>query len=179
MSLDGLLEIGFDGYAVGGLAVGEPKEDMHRILTMSAENAADKPRYLMGWASRKIWWKGAPRYRYVRLRDADPQRPQRSFCLPPMGWSRSATPSTGMTPAPLDADCDCYTCKNYTRSYLYHLDKCNEILGARLNTIHNLRYYQRVMQGLRDAIEQGKLDDFVTEFYRRQGKPASTGEMTK
>lgn len=71
----------------------------------------------------------------------------------------------------LDADCDCYTCKNYTRSYLYHLDKCNEILGARLNTIHNLRYYQRVMQGLRDAIEQGKLDDFVTEFYRRQGKP--------
>jgi preprotein translocase subunit SecD len=61
----------------------------------------------------------------------------------------------------LDADCDCYTCKNYTRSYLYHLDKCNEILGARLNTIHNLRYYQRVMQGLRDAIEQGKLDDFV------------------
>ncbi|MGL5153523.1 MAG: tRNA-guanine transglycosylase, partial [Aeromonas veronii] len=56
-------------------------------------------------------------------------------------------------------------------SYLHHLDKCNEILGARLNTIHNLRYYQRVMQGLRDAIEQGKLDDFVTEFYRRQGKP--------
>ena len=71
----------------------------------------------------------------------------------------------------LDENCDCYTCKNYSRSYLHHLDKCNEILGARLNTIHNLRYYQRVMQGLRDAIDAGTLDEFVQEFYEQKGLP--------
>ncbi len=70
----------------------------------------------------------------------------------------------------LDAECDCYTCKNYTKSYLHHLDRCNEMLGARLNTIHNLRYYQRLMQGLRDAIDAGTLDAFVADFYQRQGK---------
>jgi queuine tRNA-ribosyltransferase len=69
----------------------------------------------------------------------------------------------------LDAECDCYTCENYSRAYLHHLDKCNEILGARLNTIHNLRYYQRLMQGLRDAIEADKLDEFVADFYARRG----------
>ena len=70
----------------------------------------------------------------------------------------------------LDAECDCYTCRNYSRAYLYHLDRCNEILGARLNTIHNLRYYQRLMAGLRKAIEEGKLEHFVSEFYQRTGK---------
>lgn len=73
--------------------------------------------------------------------------------------------------SPLDENFDCYTCKNYSRSYLHHLDKCNEILGARLNTIHNLRYYQRVMQGLRDAIDAGTLDEFVQEFYEQKGLP--------
>ena len=72
--------------------------------------------------------------------------------------------------SPLDAECDCYTCKNYTRAYLYHLDKCGEILGARLNTIHNLRYYQRLMKGLRDAISAVTLDEFVDLFYKRIGK---------
>jgi len=78
------------------------------------------------------------------------------------------------TTSPLDENCDCYTCKNYSRSYLHHLDKCNEILGARLNTIHNLRYYQRVMQGLRDAIDAGTLDEFVQEFYEQKGLPSGT-----
>ena len=64
-----------------------------------------------------------------------------------------------------------YTCRNYSRAYLHHLDRCNEILGARLNTIHNLRYYQRLMAGLRKAIEEGKLESFVTDFYQRQGRP--------
>jgi len=72
---------------------------------------------------------------------------------------------------PLDEKCDCYTCKNYSRSYLHHLDKCNEILGARLNTIHNLRYYQRIMQGLRKAIAAKELDAFVTEFYALKDMP--------
>jgi len=72
---------------------------------------------------------------------------------------------------PLDAECDCYTCKNYSRAYLHHLDKCNEILGSQLNTLHNLRFYQRVMKGLRDAIEQGKLEEFVAEFYALRDLP--------
>jgi queuine tRNA-ribosyltransferase len=73
--------------------------------------------------------------------------------------------------SPLDKDCDCYTCRHYSRAYLHHLDRCNEILGARLNTIHNLRHYQRLMAGLRQAIEEGKLEQFVADFYGRIGKP--------
>lgn len=73
--------------------------------------------------------------------------------------------------SPLDEQCDCYTCRNYSRAYLHHLDRCNEILGARLNTIHNLRYYQRLMAGLRKAIEEGNLEQFVEDFYQRIGKP--------
>jgi len=73
--------------------------------------------------------------------------------------------------SPLDAECDCYTCKNYSRSYLHHLDRCNEILGARLNTIHNLHHYQKLMQGLRAAIAAGTLEAFVAEFYQKRGMP--------
>ena len=79
-------------------------------------------------------------------------------------------PQASLT-ASLDPECDCYTCKNYTKAYLYHLDKCGEILGARLNTIHNLRYYQRLMAEIRQAIEDDRFDDFVVEFYARMGKP--------
>jgi queuine tRNA-ribosyltransferase len=74
-------------------------------------------------------------------------------------------------PRPLDETCDCYTCKNYSRAYLHHLDKCKEILGSQLNTLHNLHFYQKVMQGLRGAIEQGKLEEFVEEFYAQRGLP--------
>jgi queuine tRNA-ribosyltransferase len=74
--------------------------------------------------------------------------------------------------SPIDAECDCYTCQNYTRSYLHHLDKCKEMLGARLNSIHNLRYYQRLMRDLRQAIEQGKLQHFVDKFYQQQDSQA-------
>jgi len=73
-------------------------------------------------------------------------------------------------PAPLDDECDCYTCRNYSRAYLHHLDKCNEILGSHLNTVHNLRYYQRLMAGLRGAIEQDRLDGFVADFYTKMGQ---------
>ena len=69
---------------------------------------------------------------------------------------------------PLDEECDCYTCKNYSRAYLYHLDKCNEILGARLNTIHNLKYYQDLMQGIRSSIDENRFEEFVEEFYSRR-----------
>jgi len=77
---------------------------------------------------------------------------------------------------PLDARCDCYTCTNFSRAYLHHLDKCGEILGAQLNTIHNLRHYQLIMQELRDAIAENRLDAYVAEFYLRQDKTRFTLE---
>ena len=152
--------------------MGEPKEDMHRILEhVYPKIPADKPRYLMGVGKPEDLVEGVRRG--IDMFDCVmPTRNARNGHLfTTDGVVKIRNAKYREDTSTLDADCDCYTCKNYTRSYLYHLDKCNEILGARLNTIHNLRYYQRVMQGLRDAIEQGKLDDFVTEFYRRQGKP--------
>ena len=175
ISVKGLVEIGFDGYAVGGLAVGEPKEDMHRILEhVCPQIPADKPRYLMGVGKPEDLVEGVRRG--VDMFDCVmPTRNARNghlFTTNGVIKIRNAKHRDDIST--LDAECDCYTCKNYTRSYLYHLDRCNEILGARLNTIHNLRYYQRLMQGLRDAIDAGTLDDFVADFYQRQGKPVPT-----
>ena len=78
---------------------------------------------------------------------------------------------TSATPRPLDPDCDCYTCRNYSRAYLHHLDRCNEILGARLNTIHNLHYYQTLMRDIRTAIENGGFASFRDDFYARRELP--------
>ncbi len=172
ISLKGLMSIGFDGYAVGGLAVGEPKADMHRILEhVCPQIPEDKPRYLMGVGKPEDLVEGVRRG--IDMFDCVmPTRNARNghlFTTDGVVKIRNAQHKDDTST--LDADCDCYTCQNYTRSYLYHLDRCNEILGARLNTIHNLRYYQRLMQGLRDAIDAGTLDAFVEEFYRRQGKP--------
>ena len=171
-SMAGLEEIGFDGYAIGGLSVGEPKEDMIRILEHLGDNMpADKPRYLMGV--------GKP----ADLVEAVMRGIDMFDCVMPTRNARNGHlfTSTGVIKirnavhrgdtSPLDAECDCYTCQNFTRGYLHHLDKCGEILGAQLNTIHNLRYYQNLMQGLRDAIENDNLDAFVDEFYRKQGQP--------
>ena len=171
-SMAGLEEIGFDGYAIGGLSVGEPKEDMIRILEHLGDNMpADKPRYLMGV--------GKP----ADLVEAVLRGIDMFDCVMPTRNARNGHlfTSTGVIKirnavhrgdtSPLDAECDCYTCQNFTRGYLHHLDKCGEILGAQLNTIHNLRYYQNLMQGLRDAIENDQLDEFVDEFYRKQGQP--------
>jgi len=171
VSLDGLQNIGFDGYAVGGLAVGEPKEDMHRILRhVLPKLPVDKPRYLMGVGKPEDLVEGVRRG--VDMFDCVmPTRNARNghlFTTFEVVKIRNAKHK--LDTSPLDSECDCYTCKNYTRGYLHHLDKCNEILGARLNTIHNLRFYQRIMQELRDAIDKNCLDDYVTEFYSRQGK---------
>jgi len=171
VSLQGLTDIGFDGYAIGGLAVGEPKEDMHRILRhVLPKLPTDKPRYLMGVGKPEDLVEGVRRG--VDMFDCVmPTRNARNghlFTTTEVIKIRNAR-HKGDT-SPLDSECDCYTCKNYTRGYLYHLDKCSEILGARLNTIHNLRFYQRVMQELRDAIEQERLEEYVAEFYGRQGK---------
>ena len=168
-SLAGLEQIGFDGYAIGGLSVGEPKEDMIRILDHLADNMpADKPRYLMGVGKPADLVEGVRRG--IDMFD----------CVMPTRNARNGHlfTSTGVIKirnavhrhdtSPLDAECDCYTCTNFSRGYLHHLEKCGEMLGAQLNTIHNLRYYQTLMAGLREAIAAGRLDDFVAEFYTKQ-----------
>ncbi|MBY5992797.1 tRNA guanosine(34) transglycosylase Tgt [Ferrimonas balearica] len=170
-SLDGLMKIGFDGYAIGGLAVGEPKEDMHRILEhICPKIPEEKPRYLMGVGKPEDLVEGVRRG--VDMFDCVmPTRNARNGHLfTTEGVVKIKNAKHRDDTSPLDSECDCYTCKHYSRAYLHHLERCNEILGARLNTIHNLRYYQRVMEGLRGAIEQGTLDDFVADFYARQGR---------
>ncbi len=172
VSLAGLEAIGFDGYAIGGLSVGEPKEDMIRIIDHTAPQIPeDKPRYLMGVGKPEDL--GESVRRGIDMFDCVmPTRNARNghlFVTEGIVKIRNAKHRNDTSP--LDEKCDCYTCKNYSRSYLHHLDKCNEILGARLNTIHNLRYYQRVMQGLRDAIDAGTLEQFVQEFYEQKGLP--------
>tara|TARA_R110001583_G_scaffold305_2_gene2718 strand:- start:21812 stop:22957 length:1146 start_codon:yes stop_codon:yes gene_type:complete len=170
VSVNGLKAIDFDGYAIGGLSVGEPKEDMIRILDHTAPLIPEnKPRYLMGVGKPEDLVEGVRRG--IDMFDCVmPTRNARNghlFVNTGVVKIRNATNKTDT--GPLDTTCDCYTCKNYSRAYLHHLDKCKEILGSQLNTLHNLHFYQKVMQGLREAIEQGKLDDFVECFYTLRG----------
>ncbi len=172
VSVSGLKSIDFDGYAIGGLSVGEPKEDMIRILDHTAPLIPEnKPRYLMGVGKPEDLVEGVRRG--IDMFDCVmPTRNARNghlFVNTGVIKIRNASHKTDT--GPLDDTCDCYTCKNYSRAYLHHLDKCKEILGSQLNTLHNLHFYQKVMQGLRAAIEQGKLDAFVEEFYALRGLP--------
>ncbi|ALQ55975.1 MAG: queuine tRNA-ribosyltransferase [Pseudoalteromonas tetraodonis] len=167
----GLEEIGFDGYALGGLSVGEPKHEMINILDHCAYKMPEnKPRYLMGVGKPEDLVESVRRG--IDMFDCVmPTRNARNghlFITTGIIKIRNAVHKTDT--GPLDPECDCHTCKNYSRAYLHHLDKCNEILGARLNTIHNLRYYQRVMEGLRNAISEGQLETFVHDFYARRGQ---------
>ncbi|MUK48343.1 tRNA guanosine(34) transglycosylase Tgt [Aliivibrio fischeri] len=171
VSVEALTKIGFDGYAVGGLAVGEPKEDMHRILEHTCPQLPeDKPRYLMGVGKPEDLVEGVRRG--IDMFDCVmPTRNARNGHLFVTGGVikiRNAKHKTDTTP--LDPECDCYTCQNYSKSYLHHLDRCNEILGARLNTIHNLRYYQRIMASIRKALEEDRFEQFVEEFYARRDR---------
>ncbi|HEX4918299.1 MAG TPA: tRNA guanosine(34) transglycosylase Tgt, partial [Limnobacter sp.] len=165
ISLQGLEEIGFDGYAIGGLSVGEPKDDMQRILAHTAPKLPQhKPRYLMGV--------GTPE----DLVNAVGQGIDMFDCVMPTrnarnGWLFTRTGDIRIRNAkfrndesPLDATCSCYTCKNFSRAYLHHLDRSKEILGAQLNTMHNLHYYLELMREMREAIEQDRFDEFVKEF---------------
>jgi queuine tRNA-ribosyltransferase len=168
-SLDGLTEIGFDGYAIGGLSVGEPKDDMIKILDyLPTRLPEDKPRYLMGVGKPEDIVEAVRRG--VDMFDCVmPTRNARNghyFITDGIVRIRNSQYRHDMKP--LDPHCDCYTCQNFTRAYLYHLDKCGEMLGAMLGTIHNLRYYQRLMQMIRDSIEANQFDDFVTDFYQRR-----------
>lgn len=170
-SIEGLRKLGFDGYAIGGLSVGEPKHLMLEVLDhLVPHMPTDQPRYLMGV--------GTP----SDIVDAVCRGIDLFDCVMPTRNARNGHLFTnhGVVKIrqsryrqdlnPLDASCLCYTCTHYTRAYLYHLFKAKEILGARLNTIHNLHYYQSLMQNLRCAIEQGKLDIFVREFYRTESE---------
>lgn len=161
-SLAGLTAIGFDGYAIGGLSVGEPKDDMQRILAYTAPKLpVEQPRYLMGVGTPEDIV-GAVAAGIDMFDCVLPTRNARN------GWLytrhgviklRNARYRDDLTP--LDPDCGCYTCCNFTRAYLHHLQRVNEMLGARLNTLHNLHYYQELMAGLRAAIAEGRLGAFV------------------
>ena len=170
-SLEGLTEIGFDGYAIGGLSVGEPKEDMIRILDhLPPKMPEDKPRYLMG-VGRPEDLVEAVRRGVDMFDCVMPTRNARNgYLFTSTGIVKIRNARHRHDTAPLDDRCDCYTCKNFSRSYLHHLDKCGEMLGSQLNTIHNLRFYQNLMAELRGAIEAGTLSDFVTDFYALRGE---------
>jgi queuine tRNA-ribosyltransferase len=165
-SLEGLIEIGFDGYAVGGLSVGEPPEDRWRVLDYLAPRLpVDKPHYLMGVGTPEDIVEAVRRG--IDMFDCVmPTRNARNGHLfTHEGVVRIRNAVHANDTGPLDPHCDCYTCQNYSRSYLRHLSRCNEILGARLNTIHNLHYYQTLMRNIRQAISEQRFDVFARDFY--------------
>lgn len=170
-SLEGLVNIGFDGFAIGGLSVGEPKADMLNILNeLPAKMPEDKPRYLMGVGKPEDIVEAVRRG--VDMFDCVmPTRNARNgYLFTATGVVKIRNARHRHDTAPLDDQCDCYTCQNFSRSYLHHLDKCGEMLASQLNTIHNLRYYQNLMAGLRGAIEAGTLCDFIDTFYAQRGE---------
>ncbi len=174
-SLSQLEEIGFDGYAIGGLSVGEPKEDMIRILDhLGPIMPKDKPRYLMGVGKPEDLVEGV--LRGIDMFDCVmPTRNARNGHLfTTEGVVKIRNAKYRYDTGPLDPYCKCYTCSNFSRAYLHHLDKCGEILGAQLNTIHNLQHYQTIMAELRLAIASNTLDEYVSHFYERIGKPRPT-----
>ncbi len=165
-SIAGLLDIGFDGYAIGGLSVGEPKEEMMATLDgIHQKMPVDKPRYLMGVGTPEDLVEAV--CRGIDMFDCVmPTRNARNGHLfTTFGVVKIRNAQYEFDTKPIDENCACYTCQNYSRAYLRHLDKCKEMLGSRLNTIHNLHYYLNLMQGLRDAIARKELDLFVKEFY--------------
>ncbi len=164
-SLAGLTEIDFDGFAIGGLSVGEPKEDMLRILAYTAPKMPqNKPRYLMGVGTPEdlvaAVSQGIDMFDCVM-----PTRNARNgWLFTQYGDVKIKNTRYKTDTQPLDAACTCYTCQNFSRAYLHHLHRVGEILGARLNTIHNLHYYQVLMAGMRSAIESGTFEAFKTGF---------------
>lgn len=165
-SLEGLVSIGFDGFALGGLAVGEPESERLRVVeAVCPAMPANRPRYLMGVGTPEDIVECVRRG--VDMFDCViPTRHARNgYLFTRRGVVRIRNSAHRTDTGPLDEECGCYTCQHYSRAYLRHLDACGEMLGARLNTLHNLYYYQVLMAGLRDAIEGGTLDEFARAFY--------------
>ncbi|MFO7953227.1 tRNA guanosine(34) transglycosylase Tgt [Thioalkalivibrio sp.] len=169
-SAEGLRTIGFDGYAMGGLSVGEPEEERLQTLDVTLpELPTDRPRYLMG-VGRPEDIVEAVRRGVDMFDCVMPTRNARNgFLYTREGVLRIRNARFRDDTGPVDPECGCYTCRHYSRAYLKHLDKCNEILGSRLATTHNLHYYQDLMRGLREAIAVGTLGEFVADFYGRRG----------
>jgi queuine tRNA-ribosyltransferase len=164
-SLEELLKIEFEGYALGGLSVGEPKEDLYRIVKHIAPKMPEnKPRYLMGVGTPmdivKSVESGIDMFDCVI-----PTRHARNgYLYTSKGVIKIRNSQHRESLKPLDESCDCYTCKNFSRSYLHHLDKTKEMLGSTLQTIHNLTFYINLMRNLRVSIETGTLQSFIREF---------------
>jgi queuine tRNA-ribosyltransferase len=169
-SIEKLVALNFDGYAIGGLSVGEPKADMQRIMSFTTPRMPeDKPRYLMGV--------GTP----TDLVNAVSAGVDMFDCVLPTrnarnGWLYTSTGIVKLRNAqyrfdemPLDENCSCYTCKHFSKSYLHHLQRIDEMLGAHLNTVHNLHFYQSLMKGMRSAIEFDQLDAYVSDLAFMEG----------
>ena len=170
-SLQGLKELDFHGYAIGGLSVGEPKEDMMRILDAIAYQLPEnKPRYLMGVGTPEDLVAGVSKG--IDMFDCVmPTRNARN------GWLFTRYGDVKIRNSkykddlrPLDPTCNCYACRNFTRAYLHHLQKVNEILGARLNTIHNLHYYLNLMQEMRDALDEDRFEEWKAKFHEDRAR---------
>jgi queuine tRNA-ribosyltransferase len=175
-SAESLLEIGFDGYAIGGLSVGEPMAERNAVLDVTEPKLPkDKPRYLMG-VGRPQDIIEAVRRGIDMFDCVIPTRHARTgFLYTSTGILKIRNSRYQDDTRPIDENCQCYTCKYYSRAYIRHLDKCGEILGARLSTIHNLYFFQHLMQQIRTAIEQDRFDAFAEDFYRSY-KDASPDE---
>ena len=169
-SIAALKELDFPGYAMGGLSVGEPKEEMRHIVSECVDNLPRaKPRYLMGVGTPAdivhAVSHGVDMFDCVM-----PTRNARNaYLFTSQGLLKLRNSKYRSDTGPVDENCSCYTCRNFSRAYLHHLDKCKEILGAELNTIHNLHYYQTLMSDLRRAIKAGGLSEFIRQFELDQG----------
>ncbi len=168
-SIAGLQEIGFDGYAIGGLSVGEPKDEMMATLDgIHQKMPTDKPRYLMGVGTPEDLVEAVRRG--IDMFDCVmPTRNARNGHLfTTFGVVKIRNAQYEFDTKPIDENCGCYTCQNYSRAYLRHLDKCQEMLGSRLNTIHNLYYYLDLMATIRTAIENNQFEHFAKDFYAKR-----------
>ena len=171
VSLNELKRMDFDGYAIGGLSVGEPKEDMYRILDHTAPQLpVDKPRYVMGTGTPQDLLQcvqsGIDMFDCVM-----PTRNARNGHLfTSSGVIKIRNAVHKRDDSALDPACGCYTCTHFSRAYLHHLDKCGEMLGAQLNSIHNLHYYLQLMTDVRTAIEQNRLSTFIESVYTGWGE---------
>jgi len=165
-SLDQLVELDLPGYAVGGVSVGEPKEEMQRIMAHTPHRLpADKPRYLMGVGTPEDLVEGVASG--VDMFDCVmPTRNARNgHMFTRFGDLKIRNARYKSEDAPVDMTCSCYTCKNFSRAYMHHLDRCGEMLGPMLSSIHNLHYYLNLMQEVRDALDAGTFGAFVTQFH--------------
>jgi queuine tRNA-ribosyltransferase len=173
-SLAGLTDIGFPGYAIGGLSVGEPKEDMMRVLNHTAPKLpADKPRYLMGVGTPEDLVAGVQAG--IDMFDCVmPTRNARNgWLFTRFGDVKLKNAQHRQSLKPIDPSCSCYCCRQFSRAYLHHLNRCDEILGAQLGTIHNLHYYLNLMREIREALEAGQFEPFVAQFHVDRAKGIS------